>query len=120
MTAAVGQHWLIELSQADPARLASPAQIEHALRAAAEAAGAHVVHAHFHHFGPNQGVTGMLLLRESHISIHSWPELAYAAVDLFMCGHAAPDRALAVLQAQLQAAACQVRQLQRGPQAVEP
>lgn len=115
MTVAVGQHWLIELSQADPERLASPVQIEHALRTAAEAAGAHVVHAHFHHFGPSQGVTGMLLLRESHISIHSWPELAYAAVDLFMCGQATPDRALSVLQTQLHAASCQVQRLQRGP-----
>jgi hypothetical protein len=54
------------------------------------AAGARILHGHFHTFGRRQGVTGVLLLAESHISIHTWPEAGFAAVDIFMCGECAP------------------------------
>jgi S-adenosylmethionine decarboxylase len=60
------------------------------MRAAAEAAGATILHGHFHHFSPNGGVSGVLVLAESHISIHTWPERDYAAIDLFMCGACDP------------------------------
>lgn len=69
--------------------LADPVRIEAILRAAAEAAGARVLGVHLHHFGPEQGVTGMAMLAESHISIHTWPETGESAVDLFICGPAA-------------------------------
>ncbi|WP_425500692.1 adenosylmethionine decarboxylase [Roseospira navarrensis] len=52
-----------------------------------------------HHFTPNGGISGVLVLAESHVSIHTWPERAYAALDLFMCGDADPYRALPVLRA---------------------
>jgi S-adenosylmethionine decarboxylase len=60
--------------------------IERALRQAAHAAGAVILDVRLHHFGPGQGVTGVVLLAESHISIHTWPERNYAAIDIFVCG----------------------------------
>lgn len=74
------------------------ALIETALRAAADSAGATVIGLHLHHFGEGQGVTGVALLAESHMSIHSWPEHGYAAVDIFLCGaRHDPAAALATL-----------------------
>ncbi len=74
------------------------ALIETALRAAADSAGATVIGLHLHHFGQGQGVTGVALLAESHMSIHSWPEHGYAAIDIFLCGaRHDPAAALATL-----------------------
>lgn len=63
-----------------------PARVEAALRQAASAARARVLGVHVHGFGEGLGVTGVALLAESHISIHTWPEHGVAAVDLFVCG----------------------------------
>ncbi len=60
--------------------------IDRALRKAAADAGATILHGHFHCFSPYGGVTGVLVLAESHISIHTWPERSFAAIDIFMCG----------------------------------
>lgn len=97
-TYAPGLHLLADFHDVDPALLGDSAALQDALHHAATAAGAHEIAAHFHHFGPGMGVTGMLLLRESHISIHTWPETRLAVIDIFMCGRAAPDKALAVLR----------------------
>jgi S-adenosylmethionine decarboxylase len=80
----VGQHLIADLWGCDG--LADPARIEQALRLAVTAAGARLLDLKLHHFGPQQGVTGVALLAESHISIHTWPEHGYAAVDIFLCG----------------------------------
>ncbi len=56
------------------------------LREAAVVAGATLIDLRLHHFGPGMGVTGVAILAESHISIHTWPECGTAAVDLFVCG----------------------------------
>lgn len=87
-----GRHLLLELIDCDVNVLDDASRLEEVLRGAAEAAGATVISAAFHRFMP-QGVTGVLLLKESHISIHTWPERRYAAVDLFTCGAGALDRA---------------------------
>ena len=110
---AEGTHLLADLSGVAPDRLTSCPVIDMLLRAAAEAAGAHVLHSHFHAFGPGLGVTGVVLLAESHISIHTWPEQEFAAVDIFMCGAAAPQRALDVLRQALAPTHCRVRSVQR-------
>lgn len=69
----------------DRAVLVDELALRRALHEAAEAGGAHVVGAAFHVF-PNGAVTGALLLAQSHLSIHTWPELGLANVDLLSCG----------------------------------
>ena len=100
MTLASGIHLIADL--ACTRGLGDAGLIEAALRAAAEAAHVRVLGVNLHHFGPEMGVTGVALLAESHISIHTWPEEGVAAVDVFVCGaQADPDAALAVIAAAL-------------------
>lgn len=88
--------------------------IEAALRDAAAAARAQVVGLHLHHFGPGLGLTGVAMLAESHISIHTWPEAGVAAVDLFVCGETADAPAgLAALVARLGARIVRQQALRR-------
>jgi S-adenosylmethionine decarboxylase proenzyme len=92
-----GTHLLVECRGCTPAVLNDAERLEEALRAAAQAIGASVVSATFHAFSPH-GVTGVLLLAESHLSIHTWPEYGFAALDLFTCGESDPRGALPVLR----------------------
>lgn len=110
----VGRHLLADLTGIAPGLLADPLQIEQILRQAARAGDATVLAGHFHHFGPQQGVTGVLLLMESHLSVHTWPEHGYAAIDIFMCGEAGADAALAALIAALQPTQQQIFKHDRG------
>ena len=112
-----GMHLLADLHGVAPALLAAAPELEAVLRNSATAAGAHILSAHFHGFGPGKGITGVLLLAESHVSIHTWPEAGFAAIDIFMCGGAAPQRALAMIQAALQPTACEIHRIARGPAA---
>ena len=91
-----GTHLLADLWDAE--NLSDPVHIDAALRAAAEQAGATILHSHFHHFTPNGGVSGVVVLAESHISIHTWPERHFAAIDIFMCGCCNPHDAIPVIQ----------------------
>ena len=72
--------------------------IELALRRAVKAAGATLLHLHLHEFGSGGGVSGVAVLAESHISIHTWPERSYAAIDVFMCGDADPHKVVPILR----------------------
>lgn len=92
-----GTHLLIDLWGAS--RLGDPTHIDDALRRSAISAGATILHSHFHHFTPNGGVSGVVVLAESHISIHTWPERDFAAIDIFMCGACNPHLAIPVLRA---------------------
>jgi S-adenosylmethionine decarboxylase len=56
------------------------------------------LHTHLHHFTPNGGVSGVVVLAESHITIHTWPERGYAALDIFMCGEAQPHKCIKVFK----------------------
>jgi S-adenosylmethionine decarboxylase len=80
----LGRHLLADLY--DCTNLTDVVLVERALRDAAAAGGATVLHVQVHGFGEGQGVTGVALLAESHITIHTWPETGFAAVDLFLCG----------------------------------
>ena len=91
-----GTHLLADLWGAQ--NLSDPGHIDSALRSAATRAHATILHSHFHHFSPNGGVSGVVVLAESHISIHTWPEREFAAIDIFMCGDCNPHDAVPVLQ----------------------
>jgi len=91
-----GNHVLVELWGA--CNLDDPETIERALCQGAQDAGATILHSHFHHFSPYSGVSGVVVLAESHISIHTWPEKSYAAIDIFMCGECDPHTALPALK----------------------
>ncbi len=90
-----GTHLLVDLWGARS--LDDPAAIDRTLRACAEASGATVLGGDFHRFQPN-GVSGILLLAESHISIHTWPEREFAALDVFMCGECDPYAGIEILK----------------------
>ena len=91
-----GTHLLIDLWGAS--LLDDQALIEATLRRCATEAGATILHCHLHRFEPNGGVSGVLVLAESHISIHSWPERSFAALDVFMCGDCDPYKAVPILK----------------------
>ena len=103
-TDTVGKHCILELYNCDSAKLDDEAFLRDTITSAAKRAGATLLHLITHRFDP-QGVTGLALLAESHISIHTWPESGYAAVDVFTCGdHTMPERACQVLLTELEAA----------------
>ena len=97
----VGKHCILELYECDHAKLDDEAFLRDTITTAAKSAGATLLNLITHRFEP-QGVTGLALLAESHISIHTWPENGYAAVDVFTCGdHTMPERACDVLRCAL-------------------
>lgn len=110
-----GLHLLADLHGIAAEKLCNCEALEQLLRAAAEAAHAHVLHSHFHGFGEGQGVTGVVLLAESHISIHTWPECGFAAADIFMCGSARPELALTIIESALNPASREIKTIRRAP-----
>lgn len=97
-----GQHIIADLAAS--AQLDDPAFIADILREAATLARVTLLDIRLHHFGGGNGVTGVALLAESHISIHTWPEDNLAAIDIFVCGTSAdPDAALAHITTRLDA-----------------
>lgn len=111
---ATGIHLLADFYGVDADKLIAFDRIDKLLRAGAEAAGARILHSHFHSFGEALGVTGVVLLAESHISIHTWPEFGFAAADIFMCGSAKPQLALKVIENALQPQSRTVQTIARG------
>lgn len=88
--------------------------IEATLREAALAARATILGGTFHVFSPQGGVTGVLLLAESHISIHTWPELGFAAIDVFMCAGCEPMNAMRGLKSFFRPERTSIKTLRRG------
>jgi len=109
---APGLHLLVDFWECRGLRDAEG--IERVLREAAVACGATVLGVMLHNFGESGGITGVALLAESHISIHTWPETGYAALDLFMCGSCDPRGALPVLEAWFSPGIMRVTEHQRG------
>jgi len=91
-----GSHLIIDLWDAE--HLDDVGVIELAMRRAVQASGATLLHLHLHEFTPNGGISGVAVLSESHISIHTWPERGYAALDVFMCGAAEPHKVVPILK----------------------
>jgi S-adenosylmethionine decarboxylase len=107
-----GTHLLVDLWGAN--RLDEPEHIDQALREAALEAGATILHSHFHHFTPNGGVSGVVVLAESHISIHTWPERDFAAIDIFMCGACDPRDSIPVIEAAFRPSRVELQEERRG------
>lgn len=91
-----GRHLICELYGAS--RLDDVDHVTDALERTAEACGATLLETRLHPFEENGGVTGVVLLAESHITVHTWPEHNYAAVDIFLCGHCTPEDGIPVLE----------------------
>ena len=106
-----GAHLIIDLYGAQ--RLNDIEHIEATLRKCVTAAKATLLHIHLHHFQPN-GVSGVAVLAESHISIHTWPDADYAALDVFMCGKANPDACVPILREAFKFKRIAVSELLRG------
>ncbi len=91
-----GTHLIIDFWEAE--NLDNLQLMETALREAVEVSGATLLHIHLHHFTPSGGISGVAVLAESHISVHTWPERNFAAFDVFMCGDAEPELTIPVLK----------------------
>ncbi|MCA9591679.1 MAG: adenosylmethionine decarboxylase [Myxococcales bacterium] len=107
------RHLLAEYHGCDCTTLNDVEKVRALMRRAAEAAGATVVAEVFHEYRP-QGVTGVVVIEESHLSVHTWPECGYAAVDFYTCGESIPERADAVLREGLSAEQAEVMIVDRG------
>ncbi len=116
--AARGTHWLVDCHGVDAALLTDATALRALLRGAAGAAGAHILFDHFHDFGDTNagppGVTGVVLLAESHATIHTWPATGFAAIDLFLCGATDGERAVAFIETACAPARVAVRREPRG------
>ncbi|MEM6742156.1 MAG: adenosylmethionine decarboxylase [Pseudomonadota bacterium] len=110
-----GTHLIIEVVDGDG--LDDEHRIQAAFRDCVEACGATLLHIHTHKFSP-QGVSGVAVLAESHISVHTWPEIGYGAFDVFMCGDAQPCKAVDVLREAFSAGDVRVKELLRGEEVV--
>lgn len=117
---APGLHVLADFNDCDRAALDDEPRVKQAMLEAARLAGATVITDFIHRFSPH-GLSGVVVIAESHLTIHTWPELGYAAVDLFTCGTTLrPEAALDHLARVLGARHHTVSTAQRGPRASDP
>ena len=107
-----GSHLIIDLWEAEG--LGDRDRIEQALIDAVKEAGATLLHIHLHTFTDGGGISGVAVLAESHISVHTWPEKGYAAFDVFMCGDAQPRKAMDVFKRAFQPGRIVVGEHKRG------
>jgi len=111
---ALGRHVLIEYYGCTKEIIEDNALIEQYMREAADYAGATVVESVFHHFNPF-GVSGAVLIAESHLTIHTWPEYDFASVDVYTCGDTVdPSKAADYLADKLQAKKTETMEIPRG------
>ena len=111
---ALGKHLLLELKDCDKEVLNDLSFIKKVLLQAANEAGTTVLGESFHQFNPH-GVSGVVVIAESHIFIHTWPEHGYAAVDIFTCGDTVqPQKAAQLLVKELRAESHSMLEIQRG------
>lgn len=90
-------YWGVSHNQDGSSKLQDISAIDQAFKQAVIACGATLLHIQLHGFGEGAGVTGVAILAESHMSIHTWPEIDYVAIDIFMCGASNPHLALVSL-----------------------
>lgn len=115
-----GRHILLELCECPRELLDSPERLGKILESCAVRGGATVVSSSFHRFNP-QGVSGVVVIAESHLTIHTWPEHGYAAVDVFTCGHrVVADRIAALVVEDMHAGKHHLTAIQRQPPSALP
>jgi len=107
-----GIHLLVDLWGAT--NISNGKETEQILTDAVAACGATLLEVHAHTFSPYDGISAIAVLKESHISVHTWPEFEYAAVDVFVCGDINPYKALPVLKEGFKATEMQIMELKRG------
>ena len=113
-TTTFGEHYLVDLHGCDPQVIATVAPTEEALLRAATDCGSTIIEHHFHQFEP-EGASGIILIAESHISVHTWPENGFVAVDIFTSGtRMKPQVAIDILEAAFKAERVDVVCLTRG------
>ncbi len=111
---ALGKHLLLELKDCDKKVLNDLGFIKSALLAAASESGAIVLGESFHQFSP-QGVSRVVVIAESHLFIHTWPEYGYAAADIFSCGNSVrPEKAAGIIIEKLRSNSHSIIEIQRG------
>jgi S-adenosylmethionine decarboxylase len=111
---ALAKHLLLELNDCDPKLLNDISFIREIMLAAANESGATVLGESFHQFSP-QGVSGVILIAESHLSVHTWPEHGYAGADIFTCGtRVKPEKAAAVIIERLKPRTHSIIRMDRG------
>ena len=111
---ALGRHLLVEYFDCDEVILNDVSRIEEAMTEAADRSGATIVKSVFHFFNPH-GVSGVVVIAESHVAIHTWPEYGFAAADIFTCGDkVVPETAIEFLQNALKAASYHCEEIPRG------
>ena len=110
----LGTQLAVELFDCGTDRLRDTRFLADTLESAAKSSGATIVESVFHTFNPH-GASGVLIIAESHIAIHTWPEFGYAALDVFTCGSTVnPDEIADYIQQRLQAGRIKTTRLQRG------
>ncbi|WP_338769136.1 adenosylmethionine decarboxylase [Bernardetia sp. ABR2-2B] len=111
---ALGRHVIVELYDCKPALLDDVTHVQNAMQNAAQEAGATIINLTFHHFSP-YGVSGVVVIEESHLAIHTWPEWGFASIDLFTCGESTdPWKCYTVLKESLEASHGSTIEMRRG------
>ena len=112
---ALGKHVILELNDCDRGCISNCEFLRRTLLEACRLAGATILSDSFHVFSPYDGVSGVIIIAESHLSIHTWPEYGYAAVDIFACGDSLhPQRAVDFMVRELRADNHSILELERG------
>ena len=110
----LGRHLIVEYTGCDPDILNDKELLERSLLEAVRKSGATIVNSTFHRYAP-QGVSGVVVIAESHMSVHTWPEYGYAAVDFFTCGQTVdPYKANSYLKEQLKCEQAMISEIRRG------
>lgn len=109
-----GTHILIDLYDVEESLLTNKLFIQDTICNSAIKAKANIIHKYFHKFGGFGGVTGLVALKESHISIHTWPENKFASVDIYMCGNAKPIIAMEHVKKEFNTLNFSVKLIKRG------
>ncbi len=110
----IGHHYIVEASGCTPDVIGKVESVEQILVRAAEVAGVQVWSISFHRFSPN-GVSGVVVISESHLALHTWPEYGYVALDIFTCGDdAKPETAVAYALKEFGASTAHITEVTRG------